>query len=159
MNRIQWKPLIVSLLISLGAGALGSILSGNNMEQYMQMYKPPLSPPGFIFPIVWTILFILMGIAAYLIYISPSEDKKTALTVYLIQLAANVLWSVIFFRFDAYLLAFAWLVFLWYLIFVTIKQFYPINKIAAYLMLPYLAWVTFAGYLNLAIAIHYVLGF
>lgn len=156
MNRIQWKPLIVSLLISLGAGALGSILSGNNMEQYMQMYKPPLSPPGFIFPIVWTILFILMGIAAYLIYISPSEDKKTALTVYLIQLAANVLWSVIFFRFDAYLLAFAWLVFLWYLIFVTIKQFYPINKIAAYLMLPYLAWVTFAGYLNLAIAIHYV---
>lgn len=156
MNRIQWKPLIVSLLISLGAGALGSILSGNNMEQYMQMYKPPLSPPGFIFPIVWTILFILMGIAAYLIYISPSEDKKTALTVYLIQLAANVLWSVIFFRFDAYLLAFAWLVFLWYLIFVTIKQFYPISKIAAYLMLPYLAWVTFAGYLNLAIAIHYV---
>lgn len=156
MNRIQWKPLIVSLLISLGAGALGSILSGNNMEQYMQMYKPPLSPPGFIFPIVWTILFILMGIAAYLIYISPSEDKKTALTVYLIQLAANVLWSVIFFRFDAYLLAFAWLVFLWYLIFVTIKQFYPINKIAAYLMLPYLAWVTFAGYLNLAIAIHYI---
>ncbi|HKM35504.1 MAG TPA: TspO/MBR family protein [Lachnospiraceae bacterium] len=156
MKRIQWEPLIVSLLISLGAGALASILTADSMKQYMQMYKPPLSPPGVIFPIVWTILFTLMGIASYLIYLSPSEDKKPALTVYLIQLVVNVLWSVIFFRFDAYLLAFAWLVFLWYLIFITIKQFYPINKTAAILMLPYLAWVTFAGYLNLAIAIHYV---
>lgn len=154
MKHIQWKPLIVSLLISLGAGALSSILTADSMQQYMQMYKPPLSPPGFIFPIVWTILYILMGIASYLVYLSPSEDKKAALTVYLIQLAANVIWSVIFFRFDAYLLAFAWLVFLWYLIYITIKQFYPINKTAAILMVPYLAWVTFAGYLNLAIVIH-----
>lgn len=90
-----------------------------------------------------------------MIYQSPSEDKKSALTVYIVQLVVNVLWSVIFFRYDAYLLAFAWLVFLWYLIFITIKQFYPINKAAAVLMLPYLAWVTFAGYLNFAIAIHY----
>lgn len=157
MKQFQWKPLIVSLLISLGAGALAGILTSDSMNRYMQMYKPPLAPPGFIFPIVWTILFILMGIAAYLIYLSPSAEKRPALIVYLIQLVVNVLWSVIFFQFDAYLLAFVWLVFLWYLIYTTINQFYPINKAAAILMLPYLLWVTFAGYLNLAIAVHRVL--
>lgn len=154
MKNIQWKPLAVSLLISLGAGGLSSILAGDSMQQYMQMYKPPLSPPGFLFPIVWTILFILMGVASYLVYITPGEEKKLPLTIYFIQLIVNVLWSVIFFRFDAYLLAFAWLLLLWFLIFITIRQFYTVNKTAAYLLIPYLLWVTFAGYLNLAIAIN-----
>ena len=152
------KALIISLAISLGTGAFSALITSGSMEQYGQLYQPPLAPPGIVFPIVWTILFTLMGIAAYFVYRSSanSEQKEQALKLYAVQLAANVLWSVIFFNFNAYLLAFAWLLLLWYLIFLTTKAFFAIDETAGKLMIPYLLWVTFAGYLNLAIAIHYV---
>lgn len=152
-GQIQWGKLIISLAVSLGTGALAAVLTSDSMQQYQNMYRPPLAPPGWVFPIVWTILFILMGIAAYLIWVSDSPDKKQALTIYLVQLLANFGWSIIFFRFNAYLVAFAWLLLLWYLIYLTRKQFKEINRTAGLLLLPYLLWVTFAGYLNLAIAI------
>ncbi len=157
MKTINWKALLISLGISLGAGALAGILTSDSMETYGSLYQPPLAPPGWLFPIVWTILFILMGIAAYLIYESDvgEERKRAALRIYGIQLLVNVGWSVIFFRWDAYLLAFAWLLLLWYLIYMTIDQFKEINEIAGKLLLPYILWVTFAGYLNLAIALYY----
>lgn len=155
MKSINWKSLLVSLAISLGAGVLGNIAGGNNSGQYEQLYQPPLAPPGWVFPIVWTILFILMGIAAYLIYESASPEKKEALGIYAAQLIANIGWSLIFFGLDAYLLAFAWILLLWYFIFLTWQSFRKINKTAGWLLVPYLAWVTFATYLNLAIAIHY----
>lgn len=155
MKTINWKSLLVSLAISLGAGILGNIVGGNRNGQYEQLYQPPLAPPGWVFPIVWTILFILMGIAAYLIYESDSPEKKEALGIYAAQLIANIGWSLIFFGLDAYLLAFAWILLLWYLIFLTWQSFRKINKTAGWLLVPYLAWVTFATYLNLAIAIHY----
>ena len=155
LGKIKWKELLISLLISLGTGVVSWLLTSDSMEQYQTIYKPPLSPPGWLFPVVWTILFILMGIASYLVYISDSSERSSALLVYIFQLAANVIWSVLFFNFNAYLLAFAWLIVLWYLIFITIKQFYSINKLAGKLMIPYLLWVSFAGYLNLAIALHY----
>jgi len=156
MSNIKWKPLIISILISLGAGALSRVLTGDSMGQYETIYKPPLAPPGWVFPIVWTILYILMGIAAYLIYVSDAEGKNEALLTYLVQLVANVGWSVIFFRYQAYLLAFIWLLLLWFLILRTIIQFYKINQTAGILLIPYLLWVTFAAYLNLAIAIYYI---
>lgn len=155
MKTINWKSLLVSLAISLGAGVLGNIVGGNRDGQYEQLYQPSLAPPGWVFPIVWTILFILMGIAAYLIYESDSQEKKEALGIYAAQLIANIGWSLIFFGLDAYLLAFAWILLLWYLIFLTWQSFRKINKTAGWLLVPYLAWVTFATYLNLAIAIHY----
>lgn len=155
MKTINWKSLLVSLAISLGAGVLGNIVGGNRDGQYEQLYQPSLAPPGWVFPIVWTILFILMGIAAYLIYESDSPEKKEALGIYAAQLIANIGWSLIFFGLDAYLLAFAWILLLWYLIFLTWQSFRKINKTAGWLLVPYLAWVTFATYLNLAIAIHY----
>lgn len=155
MKSINWKSLLVSLAISLGAGVLGNIAGGNSSGQYEQLYQPPLAPPGWVFPIVWTILFILMGIAAYLIYESDSPEKKEALGIYAAQLIANIGWSLIFFGLDAYLLAFAWILLLWYFIFLTWQSFRKINKTAGWLLVPYLAWVTFATYLNLAIAIHY----
>ena len=96
--NIKPKPLFISLLISLGTGALSALLTPNVSKQYQTLYKPPLAPPGWLFPIVWTILFILMGVAAYLVYISDSPDKNTALRLYLIQLVVNVGWSVIFFQ-------------------------------------------------------------
>ena len=158
MKNINWKSLLISIAISLGAGVLSAVLSGNSMEQYEQLYKPPLSPPGWLFPIVWTILFILMGIAAYLVYKSETEGerKRAALTVYAGQLLVNVGWSIIFFGGEAYLVAFAWLVLLWFLIYRTIRHFWEIDRTAGILLLPYILWVTFAGYLNLAIALYYI---
>ena len=154
--NIKPKPLFISLLISLGTGALSSLLTPNVSEQYRTLYKPPLAPPGWLFPIVWTILFILMGVAAYLVYLADSPDKDTALKLYLIQLVVNVGWSVIFFRLNAYLLAFTWLLLLFFLVYLTTKEFYKINKTAGYLMIPYLIWIIYAGYINLAIAVYYL---
>ncbi|MGI6070587.1 MAG: TspO/MBR family protein [Blautia sp.] len=156
MEKIQWKPLLVSLVISLGTGVIGGLLTFDSMKKYEGMYHPPLAPPGWVFPVVWTILYLLMGIAAYLVYLSDSEEKYSALRIYGVQLLVNMVWPLLFFRFEAYLLAFTWLILLWYLIKVTTKQFYQIDKTAGKLMVPYLLWVTFAGYLNLAIAVYYL---
>ncbi|WP_037372769.1 TspO/MBR family protein [Anaerovorax odorimutans] len=145
------KALLTSILISLGVGFISSLLTKNNINLYGEIVKPSVSPPSFVFPIVWTILFILMGISAYLIYISNSSYKNTALKIYVAQLIVNFLWSIIFFNLQMYLFAFIWLLFLLTLIILMIVSFSKINKLAAYLQIPYLIWVIFAGYLNLAI--------
>ncbi len=148
----KWKQLVVCLLIPLAVGALSALLSGG-MEAFSQMNKPPLSPPGWLFPIVWTILYLLMGFASWLVLISDAPKRKIrhALVVYGIQLAVNFFWSLIFFGAEQYLLAFVWLILLWVLIIWTMVKFYDIRQLAGELLLPYLLWVTFAGYLNFAI--------
>lgn len=153
--KINLKTAGVFIAIPLLIGLLSGFLSRGGMEQFQMMNKPPLSPPGSLFPIVWTILYILMGIASYLVFESNenSQNVKDALTVYGAQLAVNFFWSIFFFRFQWYLFSFFWLVLLWVLIYCTFRLFYPISKTAAYLLLPYLAWVTFAGYLNLGVAL------
>lgn len=151
MNSSKWRPFAISILISVGVGTLSAFFTMNSMEIYKELEKPPLSPPGFLFPIVWTILYVLMGIAAYLIYRSNSPDRGKALLLYGVQLLVNGLWPVLFFDRQMYLLAFLWLLLLWGLILLTILRFCAINKCAAYLLLPYLIWVTFAGYLNLGV--------
>ena len=148
---VKWKELFVSIAISLGVGALAGYLTKDSMSMYQELLKPPLTPPGWIFPIVWTILFILMGISAYMIYVSDSKDKNQALQIYAIQLMLNFIWSLAFFNMQAYLLAFVILILLWISIIAMIKSFYEINPLAGKLQVPYLLWVTFAGYLNLAI--------
>ena len=155
MEEKKWKNLLISVAVSLSVGIMSALLSMGGMRAYADMYKPPLSPPGWVFPIVWTILYVLMGIAAFLVFQSVGEDKKLALTLYVIQLFLNFGWSIIFFDLKAYFFAFAWLLVLWLFIYLTMKQFRQLNKTAGILMLPYLAWVAFAGYLNLAIAIYY----
>ena len=151
----NWKALIISILIPLAVGAMSAILTTGSMESFAMLSKPPLSPPGWLFPVVWTILFTLMGISSYLVYVaSVSESKKTsALTVYAIQLAINFFWSIIFFNFRAYTFAFIWLLLLIAVVVIMIIKFYRVDKPAAYLQLPYLAWLLFAGYLNLYIAL------
>lgn len=148
---IKLKPLLISLAITLGTGALAGLITMGSMDSYGTLTKPPLSPPGALFPIVWTILYVLMGVAAYLIYTSHSPDKRRALTLYGVQLGLNFLWPILFFCFHAYLFSFFWLVALWILILWTMYAFYQIRPGAAYLLVPYLLWVTFAGYLNLGI--------
>ncbi len=150
--RIEWRKLIISILIPLFVGGLSALITKDSMAQFDTINKPPLSPPGWLFPVVWTILFILMGIASYLVWTAGKPYRaKTALTVYGIQLAFNFFWSIIFFNLNAYLFAFVWLIVLWLLIILTAFLFYRISKPAGFLLIPYILWVTFAGYLNFAI--------
>ena len=151
--KIQWKKLIVCIAIPLAAGGIAALLTMNSMQTFAELDKPPLSPPAWLFPVVWTILYTLMGIASYIVATSDKTYRaRSALTVYGIQLAFNFLWSIVFFNLEAYWFAFVWLVLLWVLILITTVLFYRISKTAGYLFIPYLIWVTFAGYLNFAIA-------
>lgn len=150
--KIDFKKLITSIAIPLGVGAASAFLSMDNMKKFSSLNQPPLSPPAWLFPVVWSVLYILMGIASYLVAASDKPARsKTALTVYGVQLFFNFMWSIIFFNLEAYLFAFIWLVALFLLILATAKLFYDIDKRAGYLMIPYILWVAFAGYLNFAI--------
>ena len=152
MYTVKIKPLIISLLIPLLVGGISALVS---MPQniYGELVKPPLSPPSIVFPIVWTILFILMGISAYFVYIARVDQtkKRTALATWAVQLFLNFTWSILFFNLHLYLLSFIWIILLWIAILAMIIQFYKISPIAAYLQIPYLVWVTFAAYLNFGI--------
>ena len=153
MKKINFKVLIIAILIPLAVGGLSALLTRGSMQSFNMINKPPLSPPGILFPIVWTILYTLMGVASYIVYVSGSADgtKRVALTLYAVQLFFNFFWSILFFNMEAYLAAFVWLVILLVFIIATSVLFYAIDKKAGYLMIPYILWVTFAGYLNLAI--------
>ena len=145
--------LIIGLAIPLVVGGAAGLLTMNSMEAFEALNQPPLSPPGWLFPVVWTVLYVLMGIASYLVSVSdaPHEEKARALWTYGIQLAFNFLWPIAFFNLKWYLFAFLWLVILWILILITALRFGRIRKPAGYLLVPYLLWVAFAGYLNLGI--------
>jgi len=151
--KIDKKRLIICLAIPLVVGGAAGLLTMNSMEAFEALNQPPLSPPGWLFPVVWTVLYVLMGIASYLVSISdaPQEEKARALWTYGIQLAFNFLWPIAFFNLKWYLFAFLWLVILWILILITALRFGRIRKPAGYLLVPYLLWVAFAGYLNLGI--------
>lgn len=131
-------------------GALAGFLTRDGVELYRTaITKPPLSPPAIVFPIVWAILYALMGIGAAMIYLSePSKQRSGSLHLYLIQLAVNFLWSIIFFNLQSYGGALIWLIALWGLILWMILSFRQVSPLAAKLQIPYLLWVTFAGYLN-----------
>lgn len=151
VHKIYYKQLIISLAISLGTGFLSGLVSMMGMENFENANKPPLTPPNYLFPIVWTILFILMGISAYIVFRSDELAKSNALIVYGIQLLVNFFWPIFFFNMSAYLFSFIWIIVLWLLIIIMIKMFYQINKTAALLQIPYLLWVTFAAYLNFCV--------
>ncbi|WP_310602100.1 TspO/MBR family protein [Anaerosporobacter sp.] len=142
--------LIISILIPIAIGALSALFSGG-MNTYSTINTPSFAPPSILFPIVWTILYVLMGISSYIIYTSDSPQKSKALFFYALQLFFNFWWSIIFFNFSMYLLAFIWLIVLIILIIIMIVQFYQISPIAAYLQIPYLLWCIFAAYLNYSI--------
>ena len=144
------SALIISILIPLTVGTMSALFSGN-MSSYSILNKPAFSPPGFIFPVVWTILYILMGASSYIVYSSNSPNKPKALLIYGIQLFFNFCWSIIFFGLDLYLFAFIWLIALIFIIIIMIRQFLIVNPLSAYLQIPYLIWCIFAAYLNFSI--------
>ena len=149
---INLRRLIKCLIIPLAVGGVASLIAKNN---FVIENQPLLSPPAWVFPVVWTILYVLMGIASYIILESDAkpQDKTNALTLYAVQLIFNFFWTIIFFNLRQYIFAFIWILALWGFILATVLKFRPISKTAAYLLLPYIIWVAFAAYLNLGVAI------
>ena len=150
MFKQKVLPLIIAIVIPLAVGGLAGVLTMNSMGFYETINKPPLAPPGFLFPIVWAILYTLMGISSYLIWKEHTAESRMALYIYAVQLILNFIWPLIFFNGRMYLFAFVWLlVLLATVIYMTVK-FYEINKLAGLLQIPYILWLIFASYLNFA---------
>ena len=156
MNKpLKWQKMLLCILIPLAVGALAGRLSREGMSLYQTMYKPLLSPPGWVFPVVWSLLYILMGIASCLVYCSEASRprKKRALILYGLQLAVNFVWPLLFFRFGLLWLSFFWLLLLIGLVWACMTLFRYILPRAGKLMLPYLLWLFYAAYLNLGAAL------
>lgn len=150
--KINWKRLITIIVITFIVGSFFSLFTMNNMDTFKELEKP-VNVPAMLFPIVWGILYTLMGISCYIIFQSDDKDRKNALLWYIIQLIINSLWSLIFFGFEAYLFSFVWIILLLISVIIMIINFNKVNKTAAYLQIPYLLWIIFAAYLNLGIYI------
>lgn len=150
----KFKPYIVSIAIALGIGGLSAFLIRDNLYLYAVINKPAFSPPAFLFPIVWTILYILMGISSARIWLQRdnySYEVMDSLLTYALQLILNFFWPIIFFNMRTFLFSFIWIVVLWTSILKMIFKFSVLDKTAACLNIPYVLWVTFAGYLNFMI--------
>ena len=149
IDKSKIKAYAVFLLITGAVGGLSALLTNMGMESYKAAQKPPLTPPDIVFPIVWTVLFVLMAISATRVWLTNnSRLRNHGMLVYFIQLFFNFFWSVLFFNFHAYGLSFLWIIGLWLLILLMIVKFYSADKIAGLLQIPYLLWVSFAAYLN-----------
>lgn len=145
--KIDWKVLLFFLLYTFILAGIGTLLGGG--FDIDSLNKPPLAPPAWLFPIVWTVLYALMSIAAYLVFMSNDLDRGPSLRLYLLQVAVNALWPLLFFRLEWRLFAFFWLLLLILLVVLTMIGFRRINRTAFRLLIPYLLWITFAAYLNL----------
>lgn len=145
-----WKIYAAWILFTEAVGGLSGWLTRDGAKAYSEsIIQPPLSPPALVFPIVWGILFALMGIGAARIYLaSPSRERTNSLRIFLLQLAFNFFWSILFFNLQAFGAALVWLLVLWGLILWMIASFHKVDPLAAWMQVPYLLWVTFAAYLN-----------
>ena len=152
MRKKNIWTLITAMLIPVAVGVFSAFLTGSDMNIYENMNHPFLAPPGWVFPIAWTVLYIVMGIASYLVYTSDadSETRRRALTFYAIQLAMNFFWSTLFFTYSRLMIAFIWIVVMWILTMICMIKFLKINTAAGLMMGVLLLWTTFAAYLNLA---------
>lgn len=144
---------IKTILFPIGVGLLSSFLTRSGMEKISKITMPPYAPPAWLFPIVWTILYLLMGVSAYYIKSSGSDSNKIAkaLKIYYYQLAVNFLWPTLFFNFNKYLFSFFWLLLLLGLVIWMLWEFMKISKLSAYLNVPYLVWLIIAAYLNFGV--------
>ena len=151
--NVKWKPLLLALALPLAVGGFSAYLTRDGMKAFAALGQPPLSPPAWLFPVVWTLLYLGMGLASYLVWVSGVSDKRRdrALTVYGLSLAANFLWPILFFTVQAWGAAFVLLLLLWVLVGIAALLFGAIAPRAGKLLLPYLAWLTFAAYLNLGV--------
>lgn len=155
MNIDFKKILKVGLFIAIPLliGGLSSLITMGNMQLFDSINKPPLAPPKWLFPVAWTILYIMMGIASYFLYKADSEEGREALVLYGIQLFFNFWWSIIFFNLKAYWFDAIWLFTMWIIILILLIKSKKIDVRSFWLLLPYFLWTTFAFYLNVGIAI------
>ncbi len=157
MKKRSIPDLLIFILSAEAIGAVSALISGNMNDFFEKYQEPPLQPPSWVFPVVWAILYALMGISAYLIYMSKTSEtaaeNKKALTVYWVQLAVNFSWSIVFFRFEALWAAVAVVLVLLVMIVIMIAKFRKIRPLAGYINIPYLLWVAFASYLTIAVAV------
>ena len=153
MEKSTWKTYAFWIVLAEAVGALSGWLTRKGVKVYnATVEQPPLSPPSIAFPIVWGILFALMGVGAARIYLAPASNARSrSLLLFLVQLVFNFFWSIIFFNWQAFGFASLWLIALWVLILLMILSFRKVDKPAAWLQIPYLLWVTFAAYLNLGV--------
>lgn len=144
------KTLLLCLAAPLAVGGASAWLTRGSMKTFQSLNQPPLSPPPWLFPVVWTLLFLLMGWASFRVLTAgaPGQKLRSALAIYGIQLAVNFFWSIFFFDLGWHLFALLWLILLWALIWVMLVLFAKIAPATWWMLAPYLAWVTFAGYLN-----------
>ena len=153
IRPIKLKGILIYVLITIGIGVIGTLLSGDISGTYQSLNRPPLSPPGIVFPFVWNILYALMGTGAYILSTENSPATPMLLKLYWLQIVLNAVWSVLFWRFDLYTLA---AILIGVLIILAIIYFvgaYRVNKISAWLFLPYIIWLLFALYLNIGITV------
>ena len=153
MKSRTWKTYTFWIIITETVGALSGWLTKDGAELYnATINKPFLSPPSIVFPIVWAILFALMGVGITRVYTAPiSQPRSHSLQIFFIQLAFNFFWSIIFFHYQKFGFAFFWVMILWILIWVMIFSFRKVDKLSSWLQIPYLIWVTFAAYLNFGV--------
>ncbi len=155
MKNKRISTMIIAVLIPLAVRVFSAFLTGSDMKIYESMNRPFLAPPGWVFPIVWTILYIMMGIASYLVYTADAdaEKKRKALMFYAGQLIMNFFWSTLFFTYNRLLISFIWIMVMWVLVLICMIKFFKINTHAGLIMAVLLLWTTFAAYLNLAYCI------
>ena len=151
MKSKKWLPYILFLLITLAVGGLSAIFVMKGMPAYEELAKPPLTPPSILFPIAWSILYVLMGLGAARVWIASPRDRRNAITIYGVQLIINFLWSLWFFTLQLRLFAFFWLLLMIAAIILMIRAFYKLDRPAAWLQIPYLLWSVFAAYLNFGV--------
>lgn len=146
------RPYVGFSAAALAVGGVSALLTQEGMQAFAALNQPPLSPPGWLFPVVWTILYVLMGIGMAIVWRETSgRERRRATEAWALQLAVNFFWTILFFRLEARLLAFFWLVLLLVLAARMARIFEQHSRLAAQLQLPYLAWLAFAGYLNFAV--------
>lgn len=155
MKKIKWSDMIIFVVSAELVGALAGILAGNSFSFYKELVKPPLSPPGWVFPLTWAVLYALMGISTYIIHTSDAEDdeKRSAFIIYGAQLAVNFFWTIAFFRLRSIGLSVGVILLLLILIAAMILRFRRVSKAAAYLNIPYLLWTIFAAYLDIGVLV------
>jgi len=150
-KKLNIPLLVFCIALPLGVGFLSSFFTGDMSLGYQGITQPPLSPPAIVFPIVWTILYTLMGISSYIIIQSDNKDKAFALKLYGANLFFNFFWSIIFFKYQDFLFAFAWLILLLTVVIWMVTEFRKISTLAALLNVPYIIWLVFAAYLNFGV--------
>lgn len=153
VRTIKLKKLLLYLGVTFLFGIIGALLGGGTGQIYTTLNKPPLSPPGIVFPIIWSFLYLLMGVSAYFLSNERNAEISDLLKLYWIQLVLNALWPFVFWRLGAYVLAAVIIVAILLLVIVITAKAFKINKLSAYLLIPYILWLLFALYLNIGISV------